>query len=377
MPKDKRFQFRFEVSESAGKDEAEIMLYSQIVSHKWSKDDDSEITAAEFDKALKQAKAAGRDRLRLRINSPGGSVSQAVAMKTMVENGGFSEVNIDIEGLCASAATFFLCVPGAHVRIASGSEVMIHNPSCMEWGTAEDLEKTARRMRAMEKEQHGWYAARTGKTEEEIKAMMDATTWMTASEAVKQGFCDEVMETAEAAACLDADSWALMRECYEKVPEAPKKQVSTGKPAEHTKDKGQEGKKMDLENMTAEQLKEQAPRLYEAAMQEGRKAGIADERDRMQAIDELTDEGYEDLARKAKNEGWTESAFLKELRKTKADRKKEFLKERKGETGAAEQVLGGSQGDQDGNAEEEMKKFRKEAKEMAEELTGSASGGMF
>ena len=377
MPKDKRFQFRFEVSESAGKDEAEIMLYSQIVSYKWSKDDDSEITAAEFDKALKQVKAAGRDRLRLRINSPGGSVSQAVAMKTMVENGGFSEVNIDIEGLCASAATFFLCVPGAHVRIASGSEVMIHNPSCMEWGTAEDLEKTARRMRAMEKEQHGWYAARTGKTEEEIKAMMDATTWMTASEAVKQGFCDEVMETAEAAACLDADSWALMRECYEKVPEAPKKQVSTGKPAEHTKDKGQEGKNMDFENMTAEQLKEQAPRLYEAAVQEGRKAGIADERDRMQAIDELTDEGYEDLAQKAKNEGWTESAFLKGLRKAKADRKKEFLKERKGETGAAEQVLGGSQGDQDGNAEEEMKKFRKEAKEMAEELTGSASGGMF
>lgn len=376
MPKDKRFQFRFDVSESAGKDEAEIMLYSQIVSYKWSKDNDNEITAAEFDKALKQAKAAGRDRLRLRINSPGGSVSQAVAMKTMVENGGFSEVNIDIEGLCASAATFFLCVPGAHVRIASGSEVMIHNPSCMEWGTAEDLEKTARRMRAMEKEQHGWYAARTGKTEEEIKAMMDATTWMTASEAVKQGFCDEVMETAEAAACLDADSWALMRECYEKVPEAPKKQVSTGKPAEHTKE-GLEGKNMDFENMTAEQLKEQAPRLYEAAMQEGRKAGIADERDRMQAIDELTDEGYEDLAQKAKNEGWTESAFLKELRKVKADRKKEFLKERKGETGAAEQVLGGSQGDQDGNAEEEMKKFRKEAKEMAEELTGASSGGMF
>ena len=97
----------------------------------------------------------------------------------------------------------------------------------------------------------------------------------------------------------------------------------------------------------------------------------------MQAIDELTDEGYEDLAQKAKNEGWTESAFLKELRKAKADRKKEFLKERKGETGAAEQVLGGSQGDQDGNAEEEMKKFRKEAKEMAEELTGASSGGMF
>ena len=30
MPKDKRFQFRFDVSESAGKDEAEIMLYSQL-----------------------------------------------------------------------------------------------------------------------------------------------------------------------------------------------------------------------------------------------------------------------------------------------------------------------------------------------------------
>ena len=61
---------------------------------------------------------------------------------------------------------------------------------------------------------------------------------------VNTGYTDEVMETAEAAACLDADSWALMRECYEKVPEAPKKQVSTGKPAEHTKE-GLEGKNMD------------------------------------------------------------------------------------------------------------------------------------
>lgn len=378
MPKDKGFQFRFEVSESAGGNEAEIMLYSQIVSFKWSKDDDSEITATEFDKALKKAKAEGLDRLRLRINSPGGSVSQAVAMKTMVENGGFSEVNIDIEGLCASAATFFLCIPGAHVRIASGSEVMIHNPSCMEWGTAAVLEKTAKRLRAMEQEQHGWYAARTGKKEEEIKAMMDETTWMTASEAVKQGFCDEIMETAEAAACLDADSWALMRECYEKVPQGPAQKVSTGEPAEHIQEnREQEGKNMDIANMTVEQLKEQAPNLYAAAVQAGRKAGIADERDRMQAIDELTDEGYEALAQQAKNEGWTEAAFVKELRKAKAEKKQTFLKDRKSETGAAEQVLGGSQGDQDGSAEEEMKKFRKEAKEMAEELTGASSGGMF
>ena len=119
-------------------DEAEIMIYGGITSEKW---DDSEVTATDFDKAVKEAKKGGAKKLTVRINSGGGSVFQAVAMRSILMNAGMETVNIKIEGLCASAATLISTVPNAHVTISKGSEFMIHNPSTCVWGNAEDLEK--------------------------------------------------------------------------------------------------------------------------------------------------------------------------------------------------------------------------------------------
>ena len=149
---EKGFQFGYSLHETAQQDEAEILIYSEIVSMKW-REDDPEVTAADFDKLLKAAKSSGAKKLRLRVNSPGGHVDQAVAMKTMLNNSGFEEINVDIEGMCASAATFFVCVHNAHVRIAQGSEFMIHNPSTYCWGGAEAFRRTAERMEKMQKEQ--------------------------------------------------------------------------------------------------------------------------------------------------------------------------------------------------------------------------------
>lgn len=372
-----RFDFRWKLTQEAGEDqEAEILLYSEIVSWKWSPDDTSEMTAQEFDKLLKAVKEKGAQRLRLRINSPGGEVAQAVAMKTMLELSGLDLV-IDIEGLCASAATFFTTIQGAKVRIASGSEFMIHNPRCGCRGTAKDFEQQAKRLYQMEEEQHGWYAAKTGKSEEEIKALMDATTWYTASEAVKQGFCDELLQVQQAAACLDTDSLELMDALYRDVPEELRKQkinqVSTGEPAEHKENGHKEETQMDLTNMTPEELKQAAPELYQKILN----SGVTAERQRIQQIDDLTAEGYEELAQKAKQEGTSAQAFMTELVKAQREKKKSFLDSRRKETAPSEQVTGGASEDQDGaKEEEELEQFAKESKRLAEELKGS-SFGMF
>lgn len=364
-----RFDFRWKLTQEAGNDqEAEILLYSEIVSWKWRNDDTSEMTAQEFDKLLKAVKEKGAQRLRLRINSPGGEVAQAVAMKTMLELSGMDLV-IDIEGLCASAATFFTTIQGATVRIASGSEFMIHNPSCWCHGTAADFERQAGRLRQMEEEQHGWYAAKTGKSREEIKMLMDATTWYTASEAVKQGFCDEIIQVQQAAACLDANSLELMDELYRDIPEELRKQdtnqVSTGEPAEHNEEETQ----MDWTNMTPEKLMQAAPELYQKILN----TGVTEERQRIQQIDDLTAEGYEELAQQAKQAGTSVQAFMTELVKAQREKKKNYLDSRKRETAPSGNVTGGTPEDQDGGKEaEELEQFAKESKRLAEELKGGS-----
>lgn len=382
MTEKRGFRFAWELRQAANQDEAEVMIYSEIVSYKWS-ERDPEITAQEFDKLLKEAKKSGAKSLKLRINSPGGNVWQAVAMKTMVEMSGFDSITVDIEGLCASAATFFVCLPGARVRIAKGSEFMIHNPRAYTGGTAADFARNAERLGKMETDQHAMYAQRTGQSEEQIKAWMDGETWFTAEEAVSYGFADEIMTAAQAAACASEESVRLMREIYSRVPEGmlqqkEETQVSTGgenPPSEHTKQNIEEGNQdMEIRDITMEQLREQNPELYESILNQG----IAQERTRIQEIEAMTDSGFEDLAQAAKENGTSSADFLKQVVAERGKRRKDFLSNRKEETAPAQKVTGGASSDHDGNGEEqEIQQYAKEMAELAKAYKADRSGGMY
>lgn len=384
MAEKKRFRFAYALNEMANDGEAEIMIYSAIVSDKW-RDSDPEVTAKEFDTMLKEAKNKGISKLRLRINSPGGDVWQATAMRAMLDNSSFDEINVDIEGLCASAATFFVCLPNAHVRIAKGSEFMIHNPWSCECGNARDFRRMADRLTNMENDQHEMYAERTGQSTEQIKEWMDAETWMTASEAVKNGFCDEIMNVAQAAACVTTEGMQLMREIYQCVPAAieerkPAENISNGQtpvasscPSEY-KESNKEGiQNMEINEITMEQLKGGNPNLFQAIV----KIGTDAERERIAQIDAMTDEGFEEMAREAKENGTSAADFLKNVVAERAGKKKNFLNQRKQETEPAGNVTGGSEKDNnpDGGANE-MASFTKEMKELAQNVH-AADCGMF
>ena len=398
MPKN-RFEFGYELMQKAeGAEEAEVMVYSAIVDSKW-RAEDPEVTAKEFDGLLKQAKKDGATKLRMRINSPGGSVWQAVAMKTMLENAGFEQINIDIEGLCASAATFFVCVPGAHVRIAEGSEFMIHNPSTIIWGTAAEMIKTAERMQKMENEQHAMFARKCGKDEEQIKQWMDEETWFTAREAVEQGFADELMNAAPVAACADMEALELMKEMYQRVPVmnpsvTEESTIEDGAGMETEEDKRtvpaslvsseqvdssaeynestEEGTKMEINQITMEQLREENNELFQAILQEG----AAQERTRMQQIDALTDEGFEELAQEAKDNGTSPADFLQAVIAKKAGSKKAFLANRAAETAPAQEIAGGSDADND-SEDEQIAQNAKEMAELAKSFGANNAAGMY
>lgn len=394
MPRD-IFRLAYNVHmEAENSDTAEVMLYGEIVEDgpkwwKWSEEDKS---AADFDKAIKDVLKAGAKKLLLRINSPGGVCTESVAMRSILANAGFEEINIRIEGMCASAATDIATLPGAHVAIAEGSEYMIHNPWCYALGNANELEHTIDRLRNIEKMSRGFYMKRTGQAEEQIKDWMDAETWFTADQAVEYGFADEVLEAevkgeTPAAACVTSRVMATMRNLYKAVPEqiaekdaepaAPTPTVSYEAPvagaSTEINQHEEEHDTMDIKDINVDQLRAENPALLEQIQQ----SAVAAERARQDEIDALTDPGYEELAAQAKANGTSPADFVKQLVQAKKAKGAGFMAARQQETAPAQNVPGGEPASNHKTEEQEIQDNAKAVAEYAKQYAGSGNETMF
>lgn len=139
----------------------------------------------------------GRD-IDIRINSPGGDVTAASAIYNAIQRySGF--VTTHVEALAASAASYVM-LAGDAVIAAENSMIMIHSPWTMVTGNANDLRATAEVLDKFEVGMVAMYEKKTKKPRDEIKAKLDAETWMTAQEALDWGLVDSLAsETQEEA----------------------------------------------------------------------------------------------------------------------------------------------------------------------------------
>ena len=368
------FRLGYSVSMLAG-NSAEVSLYGEIIADmpeewKWSAEDKS---AADFKKAIDEVRKNGANSLLLRINSPGGVCTEAVAMRSILASAGFDEITVRIEGLCASAATVLATIPGAYVEIAEGSEYMIHNPWGMAIGNANEIERTVDRLRNIEEMTRTFYAMRTGADEEQIKEWMDNETWFTAKEAVECGFAAELLsaepETA-IAACVTSDVRATMRSIYRDVPEqiaVKELHVSNGDPdaGEPTEINEQEENPMELEGLTMDELRAGNPALVDQIRQDAVNA----ERERLSDIDALTIPGYEEMASEAKANGTSVIDFQKQIVAAMKQKGTDFLAARKEEVAPAQEVAGDAP--VSGKSEEqEINELAKSIAEFASMYTG-------
>lgn len=364
-------------------DLAEVMLYGEIVGdygQLYKSEYPNDMNAADFDKAIKEVRKSGAKRLMLRINSPGGVVSQSIAMRSILASAGFDEITIRIEGLCASAATDIATLPGAHVQIAEGSEYMIHNPWTFAWGFASDLEKEAEHLRSIEKTTRGFYAQKSGQSDEQIKQWCDAETWFTAEQAVEYGFCDELLKAesgsaAPAAASVSSRAMTLMRSMYKAVPEDVRvtDEGSNASPvAGETPviNNEEDVPNMDINELTVDQLLAENPALVESIRQEA----ITAERERMREIDELTMPGYEEDAAQAKADGTSAMAFYKAIVQKTRQRGQEFLSARHEELAPAQEVPAASAEETNVSEDEEIRSMAKKIAEEAAKLTNTGNG---
>ena len=137
----------------------------------------------------------------LRLNSPGGSVFDAVAIHNALGRHAGS-VTVWIDGIAASAASY-IAMAGDAIVMPENAFLMIHDPSGLVMGTAADMRDMAGTLDKIAAGMLRGYAARSGKTEDEIAALMAAETWFSAAEALDAGLATQLAEPVRIAASFD------------------------------------------------------------------------------------------------------------------------------------------------------------------------------
>lgn len=146
-------------------------------------------------------KLPGDAALALRLNSPGGSVFDAVAIYNALRRHA-GKVTVTIDGIAASAASY-IAMAGDEVVMPENAFLMIHDPSGLVMGTAADMRAMAEALDKIAGALIKGYAAKSGKAEDEVAQLMAAETWFTAAEAVEAGFADRLIEPVQIAATFD------------------------------------------------------------------------------------------------------------------------------------------------------------------------------
>lgn len=131
------------------------------------------------------------------INSPGGNVFDAVAIKSQLD-GWKAGVDVQVDGLAASAASY-IAMAGRTVTMARGSMMMIHDPWSVVVGNAAAMEAEANLLKKVAGQLAQAYSAKSGKDEEEMRAIMAAETWFTAEEAIEAGLANSLVESPASA----------------------------------------------------------------------------------------------------------------------------------------------------------------------------------
>ena len=172
--------------------EATIFVYDVIGGWDW---DGTGITAKRL---CQQIAALDVETIHVRFNSPGGDVFEARAIKTALEQSS-ARVIAHVDSLAASAASF-LMLAADEIEIAPGAFVMIHNPWGVSIGDSGEMRKTADLLDQVRDVIVDDYKGKTKMSKADLRAMMDAESWLSAEDAVAKGFCDRLMQKAPKAA---------------------------------------------------------------------------------------------------------------------------------------------------------------------------------
>ncbi|WP_051814525.1 head maturation protease, ClpP-related [Streptomyces iakyrus] len=185
---------------NAASDEAELLLYDEIGGYFGT-------YAEDFDAELKAITAP---KLTVRVNSPGGSVTEGIAIASALRAHP-AEITVRVDGIAASIASV-IAMAGDRVAMMPGSMIMVHEASGLCLGDSRDMIKMGQVLDVISENIAEMYAAKSGAPADEWRAKMLEETWLRAEEAVEQGLADEVVQPKKP---QQGDSEPEMRKAFD------------------------------------------------------------------------------------------------------------------------------------------------------------------
>lgn len=175
------------------KQTANLYIYGDVTSFPWFEGDVSAVNLS------KQLEALGDvEQINVYINSYGGEVAEGLAIYNALKRHK-AKVKTVCDGFaCSIASVIFMA--GDERVMNEASLLMIHNAWTFASGNAAELRKQADDLEKITQASVEAYKAHSSLEEEEIKALMDAETWITPDEAISYGFAtsSEKTETEKA-----------------------------------------------------------------------------------------------------------------------------------------------------------------------------------
>ncbi|EAA5012886.1 peptidase [Shigella sonnei] len=158
------------------------------------------VTAKQFAEDLKALGDVSH--INLRIHSPGGDVFEGIAIYNLLRNHP-ADITVYIDGVAASMASV-VAMAGDRVVMPENAMMMIHKPWGISGGNAGDMRDYADLLDKVETVLIPAYARKTGKSAQEITAMLEDETWMDGKECLKHGFADELLPSVRAMARIES-----------------------------------------------------------------------------------------------------------------------------------------------------------------------------
>jgi ATP-dependent protease ClpP protease subunit len=192
------------------KESADIYLYDEISAY--VKDNNATDVVARL-QGLKDVPT-----LNVRINSPGGSVFEGMAIfNALTRHPG--KVITHVDGIAASIASV-IAMAGSEINVADNAMMMIHNPAAFVFGEAGDLRKQADVLDQIKETIINVYTNRDDADKDDekrktrrtkIAQMMDEETWFTADDALTNKFATNKVSAMKMAACFDLQSFGFLK----------------------------------------------------------------------------------------------------------------------------------------------------------------------
>jgi ATP-dependent protease ClpP protease subunit len=302
-------------------EDAEITMYGQVVRKRpksfWSgkEIEGNFIVADEFIADLKDLKNVKK--ITVRMDSVGGDVYASLPIYNRMKELK-AEITVIIDGVAMSAASFIMCAADK-IKTNSASLIMIHKASTLfwfEWLNADELRDTAEFLDKVDEIIVGAYVRKTGMERDDLLKMMSAETYMTGDEAVERGFADEIVEDGKKLSiAASADKRTLFVNgnamflpegfMFENMPgniPTVEPEADTSATEEINQNQSAQSDERKVGNTMAknlEELKAENPELAAQLIAEAQSAAsaelsneastaIADERKRLQEIDEIS-----------------------------------------------------------------------------------------